>query len=94
MKEQTDEKFELALWRYGIISPLLHRDANGLPFGEILDQASWQRYVHPKGSHVTLSAETLRKWKRSLIVLRQKRLFIWNCNMFFQVMICSGQDGL
>ena len=62
MREQNDEKFELALWRYGIISPLLHRDANSLPAGEVLDQASWQRYVHPNGSHMTLSAETLRKW--------------------------------
>jgi len=31
MIEQNDEKFELGLWRYGIISPLLHRDANSLP---------------------------------------------------------------
>ena len=62
MIEQNDEKFELGLWRYGIISPLLHRDANSLPTGELLDQASWQRYVHPNGSHITLSAETIRKW--------------------------------
>ena len=62
MNEQNDKNLELALWRYGIISPLLHRDANDLPSGELLDQASWNRYVHPNGSHVTLSAETLRKW--------------------------------
>ena len=62
MIEQNDEKFELGLWRYGIISPLLHRDANSLPTGELLDLASWQRYVHPNGSHITLSAETIRKW--------------------------------
>jgi putative transposase len=62
VSEQNDEKFELALWRYGIISPLLHRDANSLPAGELLDQASWQKYVHPNGSHISLSAETLRKW--------------------------------
>jgi transposase InsO family protein len=62
VREQNDEKFELAVWRYGIISPLLHRDANSLPSGELLDQAAWQRYVHPNGSHINLSAETLRKW--------------------------------
>ncbi len=60
--EQNDKKFELALWRYGIISPLLHRDANSLPTGALLDHASGQRYVHPNGSHVILSAETIRKW--------------------------------
>jgi putative transposase len=62
VREQNDEKLELAIWRYGIISPLLHREANSLPSGELLDQASWQRYVHPNGSHMRLSAETLRKW--------------------------------
>jgi putative transposase len=63
MSEQNDKKFELALWRYGIISPLLHRDANDIPVGELLDQASWKQYVHPDGFHISLSAETLRKWR-------------------------------
>ncbi|WP_300465574.1 DDE-type integrase/transposase/recombinase [Desulfobacula sp.] len=63
MKEQNDKKFEIALWRYGIISPLLHKDANDIPVGELLDQASLKRYVHPDGLHVSLSAETLRKWR-------------------------------
>ena len=62
MTEQNDRNSELALWRYSIISPLLHRDANEQPFGEMLDLASWNKYVHPNGSHVTLSAETIRKW--------------------------------
>ena len=62
MTEQNDRNLELALWRYSIISPLLHRDANEQPFGEMLDLASWNKYVHPSGSHVTLSAETIRKW--------------------------------
>lgn len=62
MEKENDRNLELALWRYGIISPLLHRDANDLPFGEVLDLASWQKYVHPNGTHITLSAETLRKW--------------------------------
>ena len=43
MSEQNDKNMELALWRYGIISPLLHRDANDLPVGEVLDLASWNR---------------------------------------------------
>ena len=62
MTEQNDKNLDLALWRYSIISPLLHRDANEQPFGEMLDLASWNNYVHPNGSHVTLSAETIRKW--------------------------------
>ncbi|MCP4720104.1 MAG: hypothetical protein GY860_11660, partial [Desulfobacteraceae bacterium] len=62
MTQQNDKNMELALWRYGIISPLLHRDANNLPAGKVLDLASWNNYVHPNGTHITLSAETLRKW--------------------------------
>jgi transposase InsO family protein len=62
MTQQNDKNMELALWRYGIISPLLHRDASNLAAAEALDLASWDRYVHPDGTHITLSAETLRKW--------------------------------
>jgi putative transposase len=68
MKEQNDKKFEVALWRYGIISPLLHKDANDIPVGELLDQASWRQYVHPDGYHVSLSAETLRKWRYRYLI--------------------------
>jgi len=62
MIEQHDKTLDTALWRYGIISPFLHRDANELAFGKMLETASLQKYVHPDGSHITLSPETLRKW--------------------------------
>lgn len=62
MTEQNDKNMEMALWRYGVISPLLHRDANEQSFCNMLDLASWQTYVHPDGTHVNLSAETIRKW--------------------------------
>ncbi len=62
MKEENDKNFDMALWRYGVISPLLHRDANSLLTGELLDHAAGQRYVHPNGSHIALSSETIRKW--------------------------------
>ena len=53
---------DLALWRYGIISPLLHRQANETQVGELLDHLAGQNYVRPDGAIVTLSAETIRKW--------------------------------
>jgi len=62
MIEQQEKTLNTALWRYGIISPLLHRDANDLAFGKMLEQASLQKYVHPNGSYITLSHETIRKW--------------------------------
>ena len=62
MTDRQDKNFDLALWRYGIISPFLHREARDKPFGEMLDLASWNTYVHPNGTHITLSSETIRKW--------------------------------
>nr|WP_320013387.1 DDE-type integrase/transposase/recombinase [uncultured Desulfobacter sp.] len=62
MEQENDKNLEIALWRYGLISPLLHRDANDLTLNKMLDMASSRRYVHPNGTHVLLSGETLRKW--------------------------------
>lgn len=39
MTDRQDKNFDLAIWHYGI-SPLLQRDANDKPFGEMLDLAS------------------------------------------------------
>ena len=59
---ETGDPMDLALWRYGIISPLLHRQANETQVGELLDHLAGQNYVRPDGAIVTLSAETIRKW--------------------------------
>lgn len=60
---QKDRQMELALWRYGIISPLLHRDANDAQLCEMLTVVSQSRYIHPHdGRWVTISAEAIRKW--------------------------------
>ena len=58
-----DRQMEPALWRYGIISPLLHRDANDLQLCEMLTVVSESRYIHPyDGRWLTISAEAIRKW--------------------------------
>lgn len=62
MQQDNDKTLDIALWRYGLISPFLHRDANDLTFGKMLEKASLQQYVYPDGTHNTLSGETLRKW--------------------------------
>lgn len=60
---EDDKTLDLALWRYGIISTLLHREANENRLGELLEHLAQQSYVHPKdGAHVHLSPETIRKW--------------------------------
>ena len=59
-----DEKspVEDAVWRYGIVSPLLHRDSDQEPLWVLLERLARQTYVRPDGSPVNYSPETLRKW--------------------------------
>lgn len=60
---QDDRQMDMALWRYGIISPLLHRDANDVQLCEMLSVVSQNNYIHPhNGRHVAIGDETIRKW--------------------------------
>ncbi len=58
----TDENMALAVWRYGIISALLHQNPDQGRKGELLEQMGRQTYVRDNGQQTTLSPETLRKW--------------------------------
>lgn len=63
MKNPNDSPVQdKALWRYGVISPLLHRDANGLTQAQVLQSLAQRTFVDPAGGHVRLSEETIRKW--------------------------------
>lgn len=44
---QDDRQMEPALWRYGIIRSLLHRDANDVQLCEMLTVVSQSSYIHP-----------------------------------------------
>jgi transposase InsO family protein len=60
---EHDRQMDLALWRYGVISPLLHRDANDAQLCDLLHILSQNNYIHPiSGGYVTVSAEAMRKW--------------------------------
>jgi transposase InsO family protein len=60
---KDDRQMDLALWRYGIISPLLHRNANDVQLCEMLTVVAQNNYIHPHdGRYVTISDETIRKW--------------------------------
>ena len=61
MKPKNDE-LGLAVWRYGIISPLLHRHPDQLGKGQVLADMGRRSYVRENGQRVTLSPETIRKW--------------------------------
>lgn len=58
----NDSALEKALWRYGIISPLLHRRANDLTLCELLGELGKNTHVLPNGKPETVRPETMRKW--------------------------------
>ena len=60
---EDDRQMDLALWRYGIISPLLHRNANDVQLCTLLDILAQNSYIRPgDGGHVSVSEEAMRKW--------------------------------
>ncbi|HKJ64082.1 MAG TPA: DDE-type integrase/transposase/recombinase [Desulfopila sp.] len=58
----TPDTTELAVWRYGIISRLLHRNEEDGTLEDELRQLALHSYRKPDGSSVRFSPETLRKW--------------------------------
>lgn len=62
MEKLSEQQQDIALWRYGIISPLLHRGVNDRLMQEALTDLACKNYRHPSGESMTFSPETLRKW--------------------------------
>ncbi len=58
----TADKAELAVWRYGIISRLLHRNEDEGTLEQELRQLAAHPFRRADGSSVSFSPETLRKW--------------------------------
>ena len=68
---------DLALWRFGIIAPLLHRGDDAAPLYRELCALSQRSYYTPHGQEKRLCADTLRLWlwrykKLGLAGLRNK----------------------
>lgn len=59
---ENDSALTKALWRYGIISPLLHRQANDRSLCEMLEALGKNTYILPDGKPNTVQPETMRKW--------------------------------
>lgn len=58
----TPDLAELAVWRYGIISILLHRNEEEETLEEVLIRLASRQYRKPDGRFVSYSPETLKKW--------------------------------
>lgn len=58
----TSEKIDLAVWRYGIVSRLLHGNEKIATLDDELVQLASQTFRKPDGTVVSFSKETIRKW--------------------------------
>jgi transposase InsO family protein len=58
----TDNEKDIALWRFSIISPLLHRSDDDPALSGMLAALAKKTFIRPDGSAAQLSNETLRKW--------------------------------
>jgi transposase InsO family protein len=58
----TSEKTDQSVWRYGIISRLLHRNEEDSTLQNELTQLASHPFRKPDGGVVSFSPETLRKW--------------------------------
>jgi transposase InsO family protein len=58
----TPEETDLATWRYGIISRLLHRNEEDDPLENELIRLASHPFLKPDGRSVSFSPETIRKW--------------------------------
>jgi transposase InsO family protein len=57
-----DKNMAQAIWRYGIISALLHRHPDQERQGQVLQTMARRSYVRDSGERVHLNPETIRKW--------------------------------
>jgi putative transposase len=63
MKHRLDKEVpDIGIWRYGIISALLHQHPDDGPLYLKLESLAQRTYYHPDNRQVHYSAETLRKW--------------------------------
>jgi len=53
---------DTALWRYGMISELLHASNNGFTLAERLKQAAERTWNHPVQGLIRIQADSLRHW--------------------------------
>ena len=62
MENFRDKPQSAALWRYGLISELLHGSSLGLTLSERLKQAAERTWIHPHQGAIRITGDTLRHW--------------------------------
>ena len=61
-QEPERQPEDLAIWRFGVISPLLHRDCEGIPLYLAIERLAQNIFTLPDGRQLQFSADTLRHW--------------------------------
>lgn len=64
MTDALKQPEDYGLWRFGIISPLLHRTPDGPPLRAEVELLAQRVFYAPDGTERHLCAETLRGWLR------------------------------
>jgi len=62
LETHSNPVHDAALWRYGLISELLHRCSTGRTLAERLKEAAERTWNHPERGLIQLNADTLRHW--------------------------------
>jgi transposase InsO family protein len=62
MTHHPAQPHDEALWRFGIISPLLHRAQDGPSLRARIEALARKPYIAPDGRHKQLHADTIRHW--------------------------------
>jgi putative transposase len=64
-QEQKLIREQVALFRYGLIGDLVHRDPNAPGLYEMLRKKAEQTYTIPGSHHDHVAAETIRDWLKA-----------------------------
>ena len=51
-----------ALWRFGVISPLINHTFEGIPLKNEIENLAAKTFVLPDGIHISYSPDTIRHW--------------------------------
>jgi len=62
MKKIPGQPTDHALWRFSIISPLLHRGEDSPPLYKEIEAIAQKTYYTPEGREKNISADTVRYW--------------------------------
>jgi len=62
MQKEFKPAKDYQLWRYGIISQLLHRGENDPPLSTMFQDIADKTYLTPHGEHRQISRDTIRNW--------------------------------